>query len=56
VSVSALRGELHRGCNSPIVLDRALRERVERAVATEGLSMSEIATRLRTRQAQPEGQ
>jgi hypothetical protein len=27
------------------VLNRALRERVERAVATEGLSMSQIATR-----------
>jgi hypothetical protein len=44
-SVSALRAELDRACNSPIVLNRALRERVERAVATEGLSMSEIATR-----------
>jgi hypothetical protein len=45
VSVSALRAELDRACNSPIVLNRALRERVERAVATEGVSMSEIATR-----------
>jgi hypothetical protein len=45
VSVSALRCELDRACNSSIVLNRALRERVERAVATEGLSMSEIATR-----------
>jgi hypothetical protein len=45
VSVSVLRAELDRACNSPIVLNRALRERVERAVATEGLSMSEIATR-----------
>jgi hypothetical protein len=45
VSVSALRCELDRACNSPIVLNRALRERVERAVATEGVSMSEIATR-----------
>jgi hypothetical protein len=44
-SVSALRAELDRACNSSIVLNRALRERVERAVATEGLSMSEIATR-----------
>jgi hypothetical protein len=44
-SVSALRCELDRACNSPIVLNRALRERVERAVATDGLSMSEIATR-----------
>jgi hypothetical protein len=44
-SVSALRSELDRACNSPIVLNRALRERVERAVETEGLSMSEIATR-----------
>jgi hypothetical protein len=45
VSVSVLRAELDRACNSPIVLNRALRERVERAVETEGLSMSEIATR-----------
>jgi hypothetical protein len=45
VSVCGLRAELDRACNSPIVLNRALRERVERAVATEGLSMSEIATR-----------
>jgi hypothetical protein len=45
VSVCGLRCELDRACNSPIVLNRALRERVERAVATEGLSMSEIATR-----------
>lgn len=44
-SVSALRVELDRACNSPIVLNRALRERVERSVATEGLSMSEIAIR-----------
>jgi hypothetical protein len=44
-SVSALRCELERACNSPIVLNRALRERVERAVETEGLSMSAIATR-----------
>jgi hypothetical protein len=44
-SVSALRCELDRACNSPIVLNRALRERGERAVATEGVSMSEIATR-----------
>jgi hypothetical protein len=45
LSVCGLRAELDRACNSPIVLNRALRERVERAVATEGLSMSEIATR-----------
>jgi hypothetical protein len=45
VSVSALRVELDRACNSPIVLNRALRERVERAVATEGVSMSVIAAR-----------
>jgi hypothetical protein len=45
VSVSALRAELDRACNSPVVLNRALRERVERAVKGEGLSMSEIATR-----------
>jgi hypothetical protein len=44
-SVSGLRAALDRACNSSIVLNRALRERVERAVATEGLSMSEIATR-----------
>jgi hypothetical protein len=45
VSVCGLRVELDRACNSPIVLNRALRERVERAVASEGLSMSEIAIR-----------
>jgi hypothetical protein len=45
VSVSALRCELDRACNSPVVLNRALRERVERAVKREALSMSEIATR-----------
>ena len=45
VSVCGLRCELDRACNSPIVLNRALRERVERAVASEGLSMSEIAIR-----------
>jgi hypothetical protein len=45
VSVCGLRCELERACNSSMVLNRALRERVERAVATEGLSMSEIAKR-----------
>jgi len=47
MSVTALRGELDRACNSPIVLNRALRERVERAIAADGLSMSEIAIRCR---------
>ena len=44
-SAGVLRGELQRACSSPIVLNRALRERVEHAIATEGLSMSEIAIR-----------
>ncbi len=43
--MGVLRGELDRACNSPIVLNRALRERLERAVEREGLSMSEIALR-----------
>jgi len=47
VSVAALRGELDRARNSPIVLNRALRERVERAIAGDGPSMSEIAIRCR---------
>jgi len=45
ISVVALRGEFDRACNSPIVLNRALRERVECAIARDGLSMSEIAIR-----------
>jgi len=47
ISVVALRGELDRALNSPIVLNRALRERVERAIAGDSLSMSEIAIRCR---------
>ena len=42
-SVCMLRLELNRVIESPIVLNRRLRERVEHAVATEGLTMSEIA-------------
>jgi hypothetical protein len=44
-STCALRGELMRVVESPIVLNRRLRERVEQAVAREGLRMSEIAIR-----------
>jgi hypothetical protein len=33
------------GANSPIILNRRLRERVERAVAGDGITMSEIAIR-----------
>jgi hypothetical protein len=44
-STCALRMELKRIVDSPIVLNRRLRERVEHAVATEGLTMSEIAIR-----------
>jgi hypothetical protein len=43
-SVCGLRGELKRVVESPIVLNRRLRERVEHAVA-HGLTMSEIAMR-----------
>jgi hypothetical protein len=44
-STCTLRMELKRVAESPIVLNRRLRERVEHAVATEGLTMSEIAIR-----------
>jgi hypothetical protein len=47
ISVLKLESELHRACNSPIVLNRRLRERVQQAVAREGLTMSEIAQRCR---------
>jgi hypothetical protein len=45
VSVCRLRGELERLTRSPIVLNRALRETVQRALARGELSMSEIAIR-----------
>lgn len=45
VSVTALRGELQRVQQSPIVLNRGLRETVLAAMAEQGLSMSEIAIR-----------
>lgn len=44
VSVTALRAELRRVCESPIVLNRGLREAVLVAIEN-GLSMSEIAIR-----------
>ena len=45
VSLSRLRGELERLDASPIVLNRALREAVQRIVARGETSMSEIAMR-----------
>jgi hypothetical protein len=45
VSVTVLRGEFVRVRDSPIVLNRGLREAVLRVVEREGLSMSEIAVR-----------
>lgn len=45
VSVTALRGELLRVQDSPIVLNRGLREAVVGVVEHQGLSMSEIAIR-----------
>jgi len=45
VSVCRLRGELERLTRSPIVLNRGLREAVQRALAGGELSMSEIAIR-----------
>jgi hypothetical protein len=45
ISTAVLRAELARVQASPIVLNRALREAVLRAVHTERLSMSEIAIR-----------
>jgi hypothetical protein len=44
-STFALRSELRRVIESPIVLNRRLRERVEHAVGELGVSMSEIALR-----------
>jgi hypothetical protein len=45
VSTTALRGELSRVQESPIVLNRGLRQAVLVATARQGLSMSEIAVR-----------
>jgi hypothetical protein len=45
VSVAVLRAELERMDASRIVLNRALRHAVQRAVRTQGMSMSEIALR-----------
>ena len=45
VSVTALRGELQRVRQSPIVLNRGLREAVLAAMTRQELSMSEIAMR-----------
>jgi len=45
ISVCRLAGELERLACSPIVLNRALREAVQRALARGELSMSEIAIR-----------
>lgn len=45
VSTTALRGELERVNDSPIVLNRELRRKVLAAVEEEGLSLSEIAIR-----------
>jgi hypothetical protein len=45
VSVAVLRAELARVNDSPIVLNRALREAVREVIDQEGLSMSEIAMR-----------
>lgn len=45
VSTAVLRGELERLCESPIVLNRKLRQRVLVAVERDGLSLSEIAIR-----------
>jgi hypothetical protein len=45
VSVCRLAGELERLARSPIVLNRGLREAVQRELAREELSMSEIAMR-----------
>jgi len=53
VSTVAVRLELRRMHSSSIVLNRRLREHVQRVVATGELSMSEIAMRLRACQARP---
>ena len=45
VSTAVLRGELERLCESPIVLNRKLRQTVLVAIERHGLSLSEIAIR-----------
>lgn len=45
VSTAVLRGELERLCDSPIVLNRKLRQTVLVAIERHGLSLSEIAIR-----------
>jgi hypothetical protein len=45
VSTAVLRGELERLCESPIVLNRKLRQTVLAAIERHGLSLSEIAIR-----------
>jgi len=45
VSITVLRAELERVLESPIVLNRGLRQAVLAAAAAQGLSMSEIAIR-----------
>ena len=56
VSVVVLRGEYERTVTSPIVLNRALREAVERLTAQGELSASEIATRCGRVRRGPRGQ
>lgn len=55
IGVSALRLELRRQQESPIVLNRGLREAVLRAVGEQGLSLSEIAARCGRRHSGCEG-
>ena len=55
VSTAVLASELRRVRNSPIVLNRALRERVLAEIAREQLSMSEIAIRCRRVKRDPRG-
>jgi hypothetical protein len=45
VATTVLRGELERLRDSPVVLNRKLRQTVLAAVERQGLSMSEIAIR-----------
>ncbi|MGH2878654.1 MAG: hypothetical protein ACRDK4_03480 [Solirubrobacteraceae bacterium] len=45
LALRALRGEYRWLCTSPVVLNRALREAVQRAIDYDQLSMSEIALR-----------
>jgi hypothetical protein len=45
LSVAALRLELERLDGSPIVLNRGLREAVQRTIDTQGISLSEITVR-----------